>query len=86
MKRNKFRSDVVANCIITVIPRNPGDVDGDNCISLKDVTQMTRSLAGGWKIDIMEYNADVNNDCEINLKDVVLIRRYLAGGWDVELI
>ena len=62
-----------------------GDADGDGEISLKDVTRITRFLAGGWNITVDTAASDVNADGEVDLKDVVMIRRYLAGGWDIEL-
>ena len=62
-----------------------GDINEDRSVDLKDVTVITRWLAGGWDVTINETNADVNRDGEINLKDVVLIRRFLAGGWNVVL-
>ena len=82
-------SEAVASCTVTVLPRAaeriPGDTDGDGEVTLKDVVQLTRYLAGGWDAVIDLLNADVNGDGEVNLKDVVLLRRYLAGGWDIEL-
>ena len=54
-------------------------------IDLKDITIITRWLAGGWNVTINESNADVNADGIVDLTDVVLIRRFLAGGWHVTL-
>ena len=62
-----------------------GDADGDGEISLKDVVQITRYLAGGWDVTVDPAVADVNHDGEVNLKDAVILRRYLAGGWGIEL-
>ena len=62
-----------------------GDVGGDGTITLKDVVELSRFLAGGWDVDIHEPNSDVNGDGKLDLKDAVLLQRYLAGGWDVKL-
>ena len=62
-----------------------GDADGDSEITLRDAAVMTRSLAGGWNVEVCAANMDVNADGEVNLKDVVLVRRYLADGWNVHL-
>ena len=71
---------------LTVIRRTPGDADGDGEITLQDVVNLTRYLAGGWDVETDLQNSDVNGDGEVNLKDVVLLRRYLAGGWGVVLV
>lgn len=63
----------------------PGDADCDGDVTLKDIVQMIRYLAGGWDAVIDLKNADVTGDDAVDLKDVVILRRYLAGGWDVEL-
>ena len=70
---------------LTVIKHTPGDADGDGEITLQDVANIARSLAGGWDVTVDQRNSDVNGDGVVNLKDVVLLRRYLAGGWGVEL-
>ena len=61
------------------------DVNADGTVDLKDITLLTRHLAGGWDVQIEVDNADVNADGKVDLRDVVLMRRYLAGGWDVKL-
>ena len=62
-----------------------GDAGGDGMVTVKDVTELTRYLAGGWDVDVHTPNSDVNGDGSVDLRDVTLLRRYLAGGWDVEL-
>lgn len=71
---------------ISITNRLPGDVNEDGTVDLKDVTALTRYLAGGWDVTVDESSSDVNADGILDLKDVVLIRRYLAGGWNVTLI
>lgn len=63
-----------------------GDVNDDGVTDLRDVTALTRYLAGGWGVDIHARNSDVNGDGTFDLKDAVLIRRYLAGGWKITLL
>ena len=66
------------------VERTPGDADGDGTLSLVDVAQLVRYLAGGWNVEVDLSNADVNADGIVNLKDAALLQRYLAG-WDVTL-
>lgn len=60
-----------------------GDMNGDGKVNGKDVTALSRHLAG-WDVEINELAADVNGDGVVNGKDVTLLSRYLAG-WDVKL-
>ncbi len=62
-----------------------GDVDGDEKITVKDVTIMRRALAGGWGADVTIADGDVDQDGSITPKDVTMLRRYLVGGWGVTL-
>ncbi len=78
---------LVSVCTVSVYnnpQQNPGDVNEDGSVDLKDVVIMSRALAGGWDLYLNENNADVNKDSSFDLKDVTLVRRYLAG-WDVTL-
>ena len=78
---------LVSVCTVSVYnnpQQNPGDVNEDGSVDLKDVVIMSRALAGGWDLYLNENNADVNKDSFFDLKDVTLVRRYLAG-WDVTL-
>ena len=83
-------SGATTSCTVTVLPRTaarlPGDADGDCDVTLKDVAQITRYLAGGWDAVIDLMSADVNGDGDVNLIDVILLRRFLAGGWNVTLL
>ena len=66
------------------VERTSGDADGDGMLTLVDVAQLVRYLAGGWNVEIDISNSDVNADGVVNLKDAALLRRYLAG-WDITL-
>ena len=65
--------------------RIAGDVNGDKTVDLRDVTVLTRYLAGGWNVTINEEAANVNGDQTVDLRDVAVLRRYLVGGWGVTL-
>ena len=69
---------------VEAVPRLSGDADGNGTLSLMDVAQIVRYLAGGWNVTVDVSNSDVNADGLVNLKDAALLRRYLAG-WDVTL-
>ncbi len=78
---------LVTVCTVSVYnnpQNNPGDVNEDGSVDLKDIVIMSRSLAGNWDSYLNETNADVNKDSSFDQKDVTLLRRYLAG-WDVTL-
>lgn len=62
----------------------PGDSDGDGFVDLRDVTNLTRYLAGGWGVEADVRNADVDGNGKLTLKDLTILRRYIAG-WDVTL-
>ncbi len=74
---------VYAELTVTITDRIPGDVNGDGKVNGKDVTALSRHLAG-WDVEVNELAADVNGDGVVNGKDVTLLSRYLAG-WDVKL-
>lgn len=71
---------------IPLTTRKAGDANGDGSVDLKDVTAVSRYLAGGWGVSINAKNANINGDTSVDLRDVVLLRRYLAGGWGVVLV
>lgn len=75
----------LVNGCVNIIDYIPGDVNGDEQITGKDITLIRRFIVGGYKHTINELAADVNEDGNINGKDVVLIRRFIVGGYDVEL-
>lgn len=58
-----------------------GDANGDNDITLSDVTLMLKDAAG-WNMDMNVKACDVNADGVVTLADVTLMLKYLAG-WDV---
>ena len=74
-----------SGCSLAVLLHTPGDADGDGQVTLLDVANMLRSLAGGWGVEIDDRNSDVDGDGVFNLRDIVLLRRYLAGGWGISL-
>ena len=76
-------ADVYAEKTVTITERIPGDVNGDGKVNGKDVTALSRYLAG-WDVEINLQAANVNGDSVVNGKDVTVLSRYLAG-WDVEL-
>ena len=61
----------------------PGDLNEDGSVNLKDVVLLRRYVAGGWDTGLTKELADINGDGNVNLKDVVLLRRYIAGGFHV---
>jgi len=73
----------VENGTITVRTKLSGDVNIDGIVNLKDLTRLSRNLAG-FAAEINEVNADCNGDGKVNLKDLTRLSRYLAG-FDVVL-
>ena len=68
----------------------PGDVDRDGEINMKDVLALRKHIAGaaaisGADADFDEKAADVDGDGSLTMKDVLLLRKFIAG-WDVTLI
>ena len=61
----------------------PGDLNMDGTVNLKDAVLLRRYIAGGWDVTLDETLANVNGDKQVNLKDVVVLRRYIAGGWNI---
>lgn len=71
---------------VTVRDFEPGDVNGDEVINVKDVISVRRYIVGGYDISINENAANVNGDKIVSSADIILLRRYIAGGYDVELL
>ena len=68
-----------------VFPEEPevliGDVNGDDAVSIKDVTALIDYLLGS-DITINTAAADVNGDGEVTIKDVTILIDYLlTGSW-----
>ncbi len=57
------------------------DINDDGKVNQKDVTILSRHLAGGWEVTLNEGRADIFADQKINQKDITYLSRYLAGGW-----
>lgn len=62
-----------------------GDVNGDGCVSVLDITALRRGLAGGYGVTLDPATADLNGDGTVGTLDVTLLRQYLAGGYGVTL-
>ncbi len=58
-----------------------GDVDFDNEVTVKDATQVQKSIAGIVCLirDRMQLNADFNRDKLVDIRDVTAIQQYIAG-------
>lgn len=78
-------SPVIINGTVSVHEYNPGDVDDDGEIGVKDILLIRRHIVGGYDIEMLEEAADVDGDGEITAKDIIILRRYIVGGYDVEL-
>ena len=61
-----------------------GDANGDDKVTLDDVTLMLQSIAGWTGVEVNTELADVVADGDIKLDDVTLILQSIAG-WDVVL-
>ena len=71
---------------ITVFAYEPGDLNEDELINIKDVVLLMRYIAGGYGVDLDDRYADLNRDALVSIKDVVLLMRFIAGGYGVELL
>ncbi len=70
----------------TVVPRkrNPGDVNLDGEVNIKDVALMKQYLAK-WNVSFIYLpNFDVNGDGQYTIADVARLKQYLAK-WNVTL-
>ena len=56
-----------------------GDCDGDEKLSVADVTMMQRQLAGFRSSAFVDYLSDVDGNGSIEIADATAIQRYLAG-------
>lgn len=56
-----------------------GDVNLDGAISISDVTELQKGLAGGSLSDLQMKLADVNGDGKVSVSDATMIQKYLAG-------
>lgn len=73
----------IDNGSATVLDHVPGDVNGDDGLTSKDLLRLARYFAG-WEVEVNENALDINGDGNVNSKDLLRLARYLAG-WDVEI-
>ena len=73
----------IDNGVATVLDHVPGDINGDDGLTSKDLLRLARYFAG-WDVEVNENALDINGDGNVNSKDLLRLARYLAG-WDVEI-
>lgn len=75
LKKNTYSSvsESIVKCGVKF-----GDVNGDNSISITDLTVLKQYTVGSTK-NICKWNADVNGDGEISITDVTLLKQYLTS-------
>jgi len=61
----------------------PGDVDGDNEVTISDVSALINIILGGNSTPEMRERADVNGDGEMNISDVNSIINIILGREDL---
>ena len=88
MKNSKFAKIIVLTAVISAISlfslitagAKVADIDGDSSISIGDVTQIQKVIAGLIAPSETFYEiADVNEDGNVNITDVTYIQKYIAG-------
>ncbi len=88
MKNSKFAKVIVLTAVISAISlfslitagAKVADIDGDSSISVGDVTQIQKVIAGLIAPSETFYEiADVNEDGNVNITDVTYIQKYIAG-------
>ena len=88
MKNSKFAKIIVLTAVISAISlfslitagAKVADIDGDGSISIGDVTQIQKVIAGLIAPSETFYEiADVNEDGNVNITDVTYIQKYIAG-------
>jgi hypothetical protein len=57
-----------------------GDIDGDNSITLLDITYLINYLYKGGPAPYTMENADVNNSGSVNILDILYLIKYLYKG------
>ena len=61
-------------------PLQPGRVNRDSDINIKDATEIQKYLADLCELTKkQEYCADVDNDGKVTVKDATMIQKYVAG-------
>ena len=56
-----------------------GDLDGDERITIADLSVLKNGILNGWRTDSEKKNADVDQSREINAADAQYVRDYLLG-------
>lgn len=62
----------------------PGDINGDGIVDDKDVSTLSKYLAG-WSVSVIEAALDCNGDGNIDDKDTSTLAKHLAGWSNTEL-
>ena len=72
------------SALVYIHSRMPGDINGDDEVSILDLVRLLKHLAGE-SVLIHYQNADVTGDGEIDGADLVRLRKYLVGFPDSDL-
>ena len=70
---------------VTVVHYTPGDVNGDGNVTARDITALSRYIAGGYNVTVVEAALDINRDGNVTARDITTLSRYIAGGYGIEL-
>ncbi|MBQ7897962.1 MAG: hypothetical protein IJ323_06015 [Clostridia bacterium] len=84
---NDMETVLVSNtsATVTVVHYTPGDVNGDGNVTARDITALSRYIAGGYNITVVEAALDINRDGNVTARDITTLSRYIAGGYGIEL-
>ena len=65
---------------VFIVPHPIGDVDGDDAVTINDVTALIDYLLSGNASGINLTSADCNQDGSVNISDVTALIDYLLSG------
>ena len=65
------------NIVGDAVEATPGDVNGDNKVSISDVTALINYLLSGDETGFKVANADLNHDSKISIADVTALINIL---------